>query len=251
MKKILSLLLCGFMAMSLTACGETATQGTQGSSENRSERSEPSAPSAESTGNSENNDSQISSDNSQESSATPENSTDTTADSNILVAVFSLADEQYEVGIIEKGNTQIVAEIIAEQTGADMFMIEATEKYPTTYNGLLDISRKEENDPPKIAGTVSNMSDYDTVFIGYPIWWGDLPTIVKVFLESYDFSGKTVIPFCTHAGSGLSGTKKTVESLCGGATVKDGLAIRGSTAQNDYNAAEKTVTDWLDSLGFG
>ena len=95
------------------------------------------------------------------------------------------------------------------------------------------------------------MSDYDTVFIGYPIWWGDLPTIVKVFLESYDFSGKTVIPFCTHAGSGLSGTKKTVESLCGGALVKDGLAIRGSTAQNDYNAAEKAVTDWLDGLGFG
>ena len=131
MKKILSLLLCGFMAMSLTACGGNAPQGTQGSSENRSEQSEPSAPSAESTGNSENNDSQGSS---QESSTTPENSADTTAGSNILVAVFSLADEQYEVGIIEKGNTQIVAEIIAEQTGADMFMIEATEKYPTTYN---------------------------------------------------------------------------------------------------------------------
>ena len=84
----------------------------------------------------------------------------------------------------------------------------------------------------------------------YPIWWGDLPTIVKVFLGSYDFSGKTVIPFCTHAGSGLSGTQRTVESLCDGATVEDGLAVRGSTAQNDYDATESAVTDWLRGLKF-
>lgn len=115
-----------------------------------------------------------------------------------------LAEEQYEVGVTEKGNTQI----IAEKTGADLFSITSATDYPTTYDGLLDISRKEESDPPELAETVTNMTHYDTVFIGYPIWWGDLPTIVKVFLENHDFSGKTVIPFCTHAGSGLSEAQK-------------------------------------------
>lgn len=84
----------------------------------------------------------------------------------------------------------------------------------------------------------------------YPIWWGDLPAIVKVFLESYDFTGKTVIPFCTHAGSGLSGTQGTVETLCDGATIEDGLAVRGKTAQEDVASAESSVTEWLRGLGF-
>ncbi len=93
------------------------------------------------------------------------------------------------------------------------------------------------------------MDDYNTVFIGYPIWWGDLPTIVKVFLESHDLSGKTVIPFCTHAGSGLSGTQRSIESLCTSAEVKDGLAIKGTTAQNDQSAAENIIADWLMEIG--
>lgn len=84
----------------------------------------------------------------------------------------------------------------------------------------------------------------------YPIWWGDLPAIVKVFLEIYDFTGKTVIPFCTNAGSGLSGTQGTVETLCDGATIEDGLAVRGKTAQEDVASAESSVTEWLRSLGF-
>lgn len=243
MKKIISFLLCGLMVISLSACGGPANS-------NNSETV------AGSTGdgktdtqadNTQNGDKDIlnESDGKQPGDSEP----DTSSGSKILVAVFSLADEQYEVGVIEKGNTQIVAEIIAEQTGADLFSIESTGSYPTTYNGLLEKSREEENDPPQIAGTVENMDDYEVVFIGYPIWWGDLPTIVKVFLESYDFSGKTVIPFCTHGGSGLSGTRKTVESLCNGATVEDGLAVRGSTAQNDYNATKSAVTDWLNDLG--
>ena len=130
-----------------------------------------------------------------------------------------------------------------------MFKINANTDYPTTYEGLLDISKQEESDPPELAKNVTNMADYDIVFIGYPIWWGDLPTIVKVFLESNDFSDKTVIPFCTHAGSGLSGTQKSVENLCNGAEIRDGLAVRGTTAQNDRDEAEKAVTDWLSELG--
>ena len=152
--------------------------------------------------------------------------------------------------MIEKGNTEIVAEMIAETTGADTFKIESTEEYPTTYDVLLEISRNEKDNPPEIAGTVDNMEDYDTIFLGYPIWWGDTPTIIKVFLQSYDFSGKTIIPFCTHGGSGLSGTDETIGELCSDSTVGEGLAIRGSTAQNDRDNAQESVTEWLSDNGY-
>ena len=166
------------------------------------------------------------------------------------MAFFSLPGEQYEVGVVEKGNTQIIAEMIAEQTGADSFQIQATTEYPTTYDALLDVSRQENENPPSISETVENMENYDVVFIGYPIWWGELPAIVQVFLDSYDFAGKTVIPFCTHAGSGLSGTQQSVADLCPGAQVLDGLAVRGRTAQNEPDTALEAVTDWLQALDY-
>lgn len=177
--------------------------------------------------------------------------TGTSTDSNILVAYFSLAGEQYNVGVIEEGNTSIIAHMIAEKTDADLFEIEAVTPYPITYNGLLDISRKEmsDNARPAIAETVDNMSDYDVVFIGYPNWWGDMPMIVYNFLESYDFSGKTVIPFCTHSGSGLSRTESTIKDITG-AYMQDGFDIAGATAQNDRDKAETAVTQWLEEIGY-
>ncbi|MDE6726401.1 MAG: NAD(P)H-dependent oxidoreductase [Oscillospiraceae bacterium] len=267
MKKVFALLLCTLMCFCLSACSNGGNPGevsNSGAAANSNSNSSTKPDSSDVVNNSTIDESETGNSN---NSSTPENSdnTDITANSTIsesvpevpsdsekstiLVAYFSLADEQYEVGVIEKGNTEIIAEIIAEKTGADLFKITATTEYPTTYNGLLDISRKEENAPPQLAETVTKLVDYDTVFIGYPIWWGNLPTIVKVFLESHDFSGKTVIPFCTHAGSGLSGTQKSVQSLCSGAEVKNGLAVRGSTAQNDSAASEKAVADWLAELG--
>lgn len=107
----------------------------------------------------------------------------------------------------------------------------------------------DENARPEIAGTVDNIEDYDTVFIGYPIWWGDMPMIVYNFLESYDFSGKTVIPFCTHGGSGLSGTESTIEEITG-AEMADGFAILGETSQNDRDTALSQVTEWLGEVGY-
>lgn len=164
----------------------------------------------------------------------------------MLVAYFSLAGEQYGVGVVEEGNTSIIAHMIAEQTGADLFEIEPVTPYPTTYQGLLDVSRQEmrDNARPEIAGTVDNMADYDTIFIGYPNWWGDMPMIVYSFLEGYDLSGKTVVPFCTHGGSGLSNTESTIADITGG-TMKKGLAIPGTTAQNDRDTARSKVTQWL------
>lgn len=230
MKKFISVLLCTLLGLTMVSCGVSENSGGDVTSEDtRKENSDTAAV--------------VSSENS------TENVTDNSGTSKILVAYFSLANEQYEVGIIEKGNTEIIAEIIADKTGAELFKITANTDYPTTYEGLLDISKQEESDPPELAENVPNMADYDIVFIGYPIWWGDLPTIVKVFLESNDFSDKTVIPFCTHAGSGLSGTQSSVEDLCSGAEIQDGLAVRGSTAQNEREVAEKAVTDWLAELG--
>ena len=105
------------------------------------------------------------------------------------------------------------------------------------------------NARPEIAGTVDNMDDYDTIFIGYPNWWGDMPMIVYNFLESYDLSGKTIVPFCTHGGSGLSNTESTIADITGG-TMKDGFAIPGTTAQNDRDTARNEVTQWLKDGGF-
>ena len=169
----------------------------------------------------------------------------------MLVAYFSLAGEQYGVGVVEVGNTSIIAHMIAEQTGANLFEIKPETPYPTTYQELLDVSQQEmaDNARPEIVGTVDNMADYDTIFIGYPNWWGDMPMIVYNFLESYELSGKTIVPFCTHGGSGLSNTESTIADITGG-TMKDGFAIPGTTAQNDRDTARSKVTEWLKEGGF-
>ncbi len=242
MKRLLSFLLCACLLLTVTACDRGGTTNSESAG---TETPESSHPDTTQQPESEPDASALPSENE------PDQSSDEAASgSNILVAYFSLAGEQYEVGVIEKGNTEIVAEMIADATGADTFKIESTEEYPTTYDGLLDISRKEEDDPPEIADTVDNMDDYDTIFLGYPIWWGDTPTIIKVFLQSYDFSGKTIIPFCTHGGSGLAGTDGTIGELCPDSTIGEGLAIRGSTAQNDPGSAQKSVTKWLSDSGY-
>ena len=244
MRKLLSFFLCACLLLTVTAC---SGGGTTDSESAGTEAPESSQLDASQQPESEPDESASPSENEPEQSA---DDGETAPGSNTLVAYFSLAGEQYEVGVIEKGNTEIVAEMIAEATGADTFKIESTEEYPTTYDGLLDVSRQEEDDPPEIAGTVENMDDYDTIFLGYPIWWGDTPTIIKVFLQSYDFSGKTIIPFCTHGGSGLAGTDRTIGELCPDTTIGEGLAIRGSTAQNDQDSAKESVTEWLSDNGY-
>ena len=165
----------------------------------------------------------------------------------VLVAYFSRAGENYSVGVIEKGNTAIVAELIAEQTGADLFEIVPVVPYPSDYEEMKTVSTRERdsNARPEIANTVDNWDDYDVVFLGYPIWYTDMPMIVYNFLESYDFSGKTVIPFNTHEGSGQSGTQSRIEAAIPTATVLNGIAIRGATAQNDTASAKAAVERWI------
>lgn len=170
---------------------------------------------------------------------------------NILVAYFSRAGENYNVGTIEKGNTQIIAENIAGEVGADSFHIETVTPYPDDYKECCDVAQKELNDKarPEIVGSV-DMEQYDIVFLGYPIWWGDMPMAVYTFMESYDFSNKVVIPFNTHEGSGESGTYYSIQSALPNAQVLDGMAIQGKTAQAFNSDTQQAVRDWLDGLGF-
>ena len=175
--------------------------------------------------------------------------------SKVLVVYFSRTGEQYNVGVIDKGNTAIVAEMIAEKTGADMFeILPEKDYYPYTYMELTDVAKKEQNENarPAYAGEAPDLSQYDTVFIGAPVWWGDWPMICYTFFETNAdaLAGKTLIPFSTHEGSGLSGFDKKLAKALPDSTVGEGLAIKGSDAQNKQDAVRKKVNDWLSELGF-
>ncbi len=157
--------------------------------------------------------------------------------SKTLIAYFSRTGEQYSVGNITKGNTAIVAEIIAEKTGGDLFEIKVVnDNYPNEYTPLIQFAKKEkqENARPEIIGEVSNIEDYDTVFIGYPNWWAEMPMPVYTFLEKYNLSSKKVYKFCTHEGSG--------------GVHADDFALYGHIAQNDRQQAEKKVSEWIDNI---
>ena len=176
----------------------------------------------------------------------------TIGNKKVLVAYFSKNGEQYSVGTIKKGNTEIIAEMIASKTGGDTFEIKvANDKYPKSYNSLIEYAKteKKNNERPEIAGK-ANVADYDVIFVGYPNWWGDMPMPVYTFLESYDFSNKTVIPFGTHEGSGLASSESRIKSITKAKEVKDGLGIYGHVAQNSPKEADKKVSDWLKGLGF-
>lgn len=174
------------------------------------------------------------------------------ADKKILVVCFSRTGEEYNVGTITKGNTAIIAEMIAQKTGADIFEVKAATPYPDDYQACTELAKQEleRNARPAFASNVENLAQYDTIFIGYPIWWSAVPRVMMTFLESNDFSGKTIIPFCTHGGSGLAGTEREVADACPNAKVLQGLAISGRVAQNDSAAAQKEVDAWLKTLGY-
>ena len=171
----------------------------------------------------------------------------------ILVAYFSRVGENYGVGVVSEGNTAKLAKEIAAQTGGDLFEIVPVVPYPVGYDETLPIATAEKtgNARPKIVSTVTDFQQYDTIFLGYPIWWGDLPMIMHTFMESYDFTGKTVIPFNTHEGSGQSGTQSSIADKLDKAKVLQGLAMRGSTAQRlaEPYGSDGTVKNWLDGLG--
>lgn len=149
------------------------------------------------------------------------------------------------------GNTKAVAETIAGLQGADIYEIVPEQPYTDddlNYNNKGTRATAEQNDPdarPAISGGIENIEEYDVIYIGYPIWWGDMPRILYTFFDAYDLTEKTVAPFCTSGGSGLSGTLETIASLETGADVLDGLHVSDSAA----DSAEDEVSEWLGSIG--
>lgn len=175
----------------------------------------------------------------------------TETNSKNLVVIFSRADENYRVGDVEKGNTMFLAEYIKEELNADLFEIVPTNKYPADYDECTKVAQEElrNNSRPKYNGDVSNWEDYDNIFLGYPIWWGDLPMCCYTFIENHDFTGKNVYIFNTHEGSGNAGTASSLKSKISGANVNtDYLAMTGTSARE--NGAKLQVQNWLKRLGF-
>ena len=186
------------------------------------------------------------------------------ASPRILIAYVSRAGENYNVGVtdpdsasaayagyIEKGNTQIVAETIAELTGGDLYRITTVEPYPDDYASMLTRAQEEldADARPELAGELPNLDDYDVLMIGYPIWHGATPRPVLTFLENYDLSGKTLIPFNTHEGSGQGGTVSEIAASAPGAEMLEGIAIQGKVAQEDADQTRELLADWLDGIG--
>ena len=183
------------------------------------------------------------------------------AQSSLLVAYFSYAENAALPDDVDAsasasiqpwngaltGNTGVVADMIAQATGADLFSIRTVEQYPDTYDATIDQGQQEQSDGarPELATHLENLDSYDTIFLGFPNWWGDMPMAVYTFLDEVDLSGKTVIPFVTSGGSGFSNTISTIQQMEPQATVQEGLSIGASSA----TGAQQQVESWLSELG--
>lgn len=225
MKKITTILFSALLVIVLAACGnnnQTAAADTS---------SETAVPTAE-----------------------PDGSTES---SNILIAYFSVMETDgvdtvagaSRVAVDGKvlGNNEYIAQIIQHETGGDLFAIETVQEYPTTHEPLLDFAynEKAENARPELASQIENPDNYDIIFLGYPNWNADLPMPLYTFLEEYDFSGKTIIPFTTHGGSGFSRTIQTISELQpDAAVISEGLSI----SRNSISGVESDVAAWVNSL---
>ena len=146
------------------------------------------------------------------------------------------------------GNTGVVAHMIADATGGELFSIRTAEPYPDNYDDTIDVGQAEKNDGiyPELASHIDNPDSYDTVFLGFPNWWYGMPMAMYSFLEEYDLSGKTIVPFVTSGGSGFSDAISEIQSAEPNATVLDGLSIGAAGATE----AEEEILDWLQGLGY-
>lgn len=221
MKKIISLFMALAMVLSLAACSTNQSPSESTPEESSSQTNE--------------------------SNPTPSNT-----NGKNLVVYFSMPDNVDNSTVVidgeTLGNTQYMAYVIQETVGADIFRIEPETPYPTDHDELVDLAKEEQNDNarPKIKAKIENFDTYENIFVGYPNWWGDMPMILYSFFDEYDFSGKTIIPFNTHGGSGFSDTISTIKELEPNAEVLDGKSI----SRNDIQDAEQEIIDWVKSLGF-
>lgn len=229
MRKRISFFIVVLCCIGLTACGNTDTKDNTDTLSSQNEQAE-------------------------------QTSTEQINAENALVVYFSMPEtteadnmteeEENSTVVIDGevlGNTQYAAMVIQENIGADIFRIEPQEPYTTNHEDLVDIASQEqkENVRPAIKNTIENFEQYDTVFVGYPIWWSDMPMIMYTFFDEYDFSGKTIIPFSTHGGSGLAGTIDTISELEPNATIYEQAL---SVSRNDIAEAEEEISQWVEKI---
>ncbi len=276
-KRTLGILLAGMMALSVAACGGSAGAGNQenqeaGDAARVTESTEvPATTSADETETATTAEapeaSEDMSETTEEAQAeknTEENGADAsgTAGSNILVAYFTYgenadlgdnvdASSSASIQMLDgqvSGNTGVVASVIADLTGADIFSIRTVESYPDNYNDTIDQGQEEQQEDvrPELSGQIENLDSYDTIFLGYPNWWGDMPMAIYSFLDEYDLSGKTIVPFVTSGGSGFSGSVEEIEDAEPDAEVLEGLSLSDSEATD----AQSDIEEWLGELGY-
>ena len=213
MQKITAVLLVFVLVFSLASCGGNSENNRASAGENASTSAESASAATE--------------------SETPENDA---AEQKILVAYFSAT-----------GTTEGVAEQIAEGLSCDLYEITPQDPYTDADLNYSDTNSRttsemnDENARPAISGAVSDMAQYDVVFLGYPIWWGEAPRIISTFLESYDFTDKTIVPFCTSGSSGISSSVSALKPLTSGATWLEGRRFGGGVS-------DETVMEWVRSL---
>ena len=237
MKRLLLSAAALLLSLTLTACS-----GGANTSSTVSSQPESSTPSSSSSAAEESWETSItpsapseSQDSSQPESAAEE-STETGESGGTLIAYFSWS-----------GNTEQLAQMIQAETGGRLFEIAPATPYTEDYNTLLDVAQQEQADNarPELAGQVENWDSYDTVFVGYPDWWSDAPMLIYSFLESYDWEGKTLIPFCTSGGSGFGRSLDNLPASAPSATILEGFHVNGSSV----DGATEDVAAWLDGLG--
>lgn len=253
MKKITALILSVVLMFSLAACSNTQQNDASDpvSSEAPShaaestpaEVTETEPPKAE--------------DDTEPASSEPEE----TKGSNILIAYFTYGENAELPDDVDAsasasiqifngevtGNTGVMARMIAEASGGELFSIRTVEPYPDNYNDTVDVGQTEKNNGihPELATHIENLDQYDTIFVGFPNWWYGMPMVMYSFFDEYDFSGKTVIPFCTSGGSAFSDAIDEIKNMEPDATILDGLHI-GSSSVTD---AESRVSEWVQGLG--
>lgn len=189
-----------------------------------------------------------------------QNETTAKNEQKILIAYFSVpenvdtngtdavAGASIVVSNEEKmGNTEYVANVIQKSTGGDLFEIKTEKDYPLNHEELVNYAKTEQNEDarPKLSEAVTNFEQYDVIFLGYPNWWADMP--IYSFLESYDFSGKSIIPFITHGGSSASNTIRTISQLQPNALISDNDFV---VSRNNVSNSETDITKWLEELGY-
>ena len=183
----------------------------------------------------------------------------------ILIAYFTWADNTVvddpssvdvdattSASVLAPGHVAQMAGWIQEETGGELFSIKVSAPYSSDYDECLDraADEKADNARPALSGSVSNMADYDVVFLGYPDWWSTCPMAIFSFLDSYDFSGKTVIPFCAHGTSGLGSSVRNIKAALPGVTVLDAVGVQRPGMDTPLSSAESTVKTWLAGLDY-